>query len=103
MSLTSIGKDPNGRIWFKSDRFLVDITEASSFHVEVKQGWFKDKKWLLIATLTKRAAYYRDEPNKRGFVPAITEDKIIGEYTKELSASLALEQVMTLKEIQEIM
>lgn len=95
---TVVGKDPNGRIWFKSDRHLTDITEATDFHV--KPVGLLRKTWQLIAIFTQRPAYYQDEQRKRGLVQAITKEKVIGVYKKEISASYALNELMELKEIK---
>ncbi len=95
-----IGKDPNGRIWFKSDHTLTDITDAKDFYVQ-QTGWWK-KKWRLCAVFVKRASYYRDNENNRGYVPAITEEQELGIYDRPQAASLALECLMNLKQITEI-
>lgn len=92
------GKDENGRIWFKSDTHLTDITEAHQFQVHQRGLW--KKTWYLIATFVRRPAYYQDETKKRGYVPAITEEKIIGSYTRETFASLALDELLDLKKLE---
>lgn len=95
-----IGKDPEGRVWFKSDQCLTDITEATDFYVQ-QVGWWR-KKWQLVAVYIKRPAYFRDNVNQRAYVPALTEEKVLGEYEKGTSASLALEELMRLRGIKEI-
>jgi hypothetical protein len=37
--ISNICKDTHGRLWFKSDTQLVDITEALEFRVR-ERGWF---------------------------------------------------------------
>lgn len=100
MNSSILGKDPQGRYWFKSDQRLTDITDASSFYVQ-HSGWFK-KTWELMAVYMKRAAYYRDNVAMRGFVPAITEHVSLGFFDRHNAASMALEQLMHIKEIREI-
>ena len=95
-----IGKDPQGRIWFKSDQCLSDITDAQDFYVQ-KVGWW-NKEWQLVAVFIKRAAYFRDNVNQRAYVPALTEEKVLGTYKKESAASLALEELMRLRGIKEL-
>lgn len=96
-----IGKDPNGRYWFKSDYALTDITDARDFYVE-QEGIWRWKKWRLTAVFVKRDAYYRDNENKRGFTPAIENHEVLGYYDRPNAASMALEQLMRIKEIVEI-
>jgi hypothetical protein len=95
-----LGKDPQGRCWFKSDQYLTDITDSTFFYVK-KVGWWR-QYWHLIAVIVKRPAYYRDNVNMRGYVPAVTEEKVLGHYDKEISASLAMEELMRLKGITQI-
>jgi hypothetical protein len=96
-----IGKDPNGRYWFKSDQCLTDITEATDFYVE-KVGVWKWKNWRLVAVYVKRPAYYRDNVNQQGYVKALIENKVLGYYDRHTAASLALEELMRIKDIKEI-
>ena len=98
--MSIIGVDSEGRVWFKSDQNLTDITDAVDFHVRAYGVW--KKKYYLIATIVNRPAYYRDAENQRGYVPPITESKTIGVYEKQSSISNALDNVMRLKEIREI-
>ena len=101
MGFSTIGKDEEGRYWFKSDCYLTDVTDAHEFYVEAT-GLFTWKKWLLYASVVKRPGYYRDDENKRGYVPPIIETKQLGEYPTQAKASFALDQLMRLKKIREV-
>lgn len=101
MAYSTTGKDPEGRYWFKSDLFLTDITDAVDFKVVTVGAW-RWKRYELVAKFVLRPGYYRDAENKRGYVPPITETKVIGRYEKISSASYALDAVMRLREIREI-
>lgn len=92
-----VGKDKEERYWFKSDQRLTEVTDCFDFQV-VEDGWWQ-KRWKLYGFRMAAKAYYNQFV---GNVPAKIEEKLLGTYKSERDASMALEQVMMVKEITEI-
>ena len=94
--ISTLGKDRDGKYWFKSDQFLTNITTSTFFFVRTK-GWFK-KSYLLFARRKGDVRYYNwDQMGYRYRTGEINQ--LIGIYTSPSQASMALEQVMKLLEI----
>lgn len=101
--MSVIGKDGKGRIWFKSDWFLSDVTDAIDFKV-VNRSFLWWKWFKLIATVPYNKEFHGDVKNPSTgytYTPKYY-DQIIGWYTTLQSASLAMEGLMALRGIQEI-
>lgn len=99
--MSVIGKDEKGRIWFKSDWFLSDITDAVDFKVADES--FLWRKWF---KLTAVVPYNSDlhgfvwESDGRGERYKVTPkyfDQIIGWYKSLQQASMVLESLMVLR------
>lgn len=101
--MSVIGKDAKGRIWFKSDWFLSDVTDAIDFKVENESflwwKWFK-----LVATVPYNKDFHGEikNPNGYGVLTPKYFEQTIGWYKTLQSASLAMENLMALRGIQEI-
>ena len=104
--MSILGKDQKGRIWFKSDWFLSDITDAIDFFVvDDSFLWYRWVKLCAKVPFNKdfHGAQYRG--NGHGGTEEYTPkyyDQIIGWYRSVPQASLALENLMPLLGIQEI-
>jgi hypothetical protein len=96
--MSVIGKDDKNRIWFKSDWFLSDITEAIDFKVEnhtiLWWPWFR-----LVATVP----YNRDFHGPAAAYPTPKYfNQTIGWYESLKGASMAMETLLILRGIREI-
>lgn len=92
----SIGKDEQGRYWFKSDQNLTNITHAVDFYV-VNDSFMWWKKFLLKAKINKYPK------TTHGLSPGRRYDyEVLGEYKTAQQASMALEEVMRVKEIEKL-
>jgi hypothetical protein len=89
-----VGRDEEGRIWFKSNKSIIEITKAIDFYVE-SRSWFGlwGRKWYLVAR-------YIEHKYSDGMCDYNHVD--LGEYTAASTASLALEKVMAVRGIKEI-
>lgn len=87
MELDVLGKDPDGKIWFKSDQKLTDITDAFNFYVETMwpRIWFIPGSYCLWA--------------KYKSVTGRTNKKTLGWYPNAREASRALEEIWRLRQI----
>ena len=100
--MSILGKDQKGRIWFKSDFFLSDITDAIDFSVvDDSFLWYR---WVkLIAKVPYNKDFHGILKNSNGYEYSPKYyDQIIGWYKSVQQASMALENLMPLLGIQEI-
>lgn len=89
--LSILAKDEQNGIWFKSDQYLTEITDAFFFYVT--KSWFREKYTLWARQEVRYYSYVsaRWETKNRDFK--------IGIYRTAPSASIALEEVMKFKNI----
>lgn len=95
--MTIVGKDSQGKYWCKTDSRLTDVTDCYDFQVVESGIW--TKKWTLYGLRIEVKGYYS---SYGGTIPDKIEWKQLGVYKSERDASMALEQVMAVKEITEI-
>lgn len=90
--MNTLGKDKDGRIWFKSDQHITDITDAYDFTV-ASSAYFGlwGRTWTLEAKFPNKDTSW----NAPKFIY-----KTLGEYETAFKASLALDQIVTLKGIK---
>jgi hypothetical protein len=88
-----IGKSPDGKIWFKSDQFLKDVTNGFKF--QVSKTFFKES-WKLWA------AFRAQGKNNDGSKFTYTQWELLGIYKSEAEASAALGRVMSVLDIKPI-
>ncbi len=104
--MSTIGKDEKGRIWFKSDWYLSDITEAIDFKVSDDSFLFWSC-YRLVAVVPYNINVHGEvrKMNDYGrYIPYVPQyfQQTIGWYKNIQTASNALEALMVLKGIKEM-
>lgn len=100
--MSVIGRDNKNRIWFKSDWFLSDVTDAIKFYVE--DCCFLWSRWFcLYAKVPYNQELHGIIKDSNGYQknPKYYDLKI-GWYKTLSSASMAMESLMIVKGIEEI-
>jgi hypothetical protein len=100
--MSVLGKDDKGRVWFKSDWYLSDITEAIDFKV-TNESFLWSKWFKLVATVPYNKEFHGTMRNSNGYEYSPKYyDQTIGWYKSLQQASMALENLMPLLGIHEI-
>lgn len=112
----AVGKDGDGKYWFRSRQKLVDVTKAEQFCVKKRLKkraywpWRKNKyEWDVLAKFLKTTGFYRYPNIKKEWVntthkgPKEYTYELLGTYTDEDDAAIALECLMHMRDVELIM
>lgn len=106
----AVGKDQDGRYWFRSRQKLVDVTKACEFYVKKvltkKARWFWQKnqyEWHVYSKTLFKKGYFRYPSIKQDWIDDQHTHELLGVYQDEDDAATALECLMHMRDVELIM
>lgn len=93
----------NKKLWFKSNQFLVDIADFYAFTVIKRPKcifWFWKKEYKLLGWRVAKEGYYEYPHSRVGWNEPVTKSQLLGVYNTEDEASIALDNILEIKEAQ---
>ena len=106
----AVGKDQEGRYWFRSRQKLVDVTKACEFYVKpvlINRAfwpWGRDKyEWHVYSKTLFKKGHYEWPSLKKGWIEDQHTHELLGVYQDEEDAATALECLMHMRDVELIM